>query len=134
MDSNNKINSLALAGFITSIISLFLNFWGIVGIVGVVLSSVGLAQINSKKEHGSGLAISGIIIGVFSILYAFYIIVSFTMWGIIMNMNEKDWLIITLTIVVLGILLVALVHMKNQYNNITIKNNSIYDTIDFFND
>lgn len=134
MDSNNKINSLALAGFITSIISLFLNFWGIVGIVGVVLSSVGLAQINSKKEHGSGLAISGIMIGVFSILYAFYIIVSFTMWGIIMNMNEKDWLIITLTIVVLGILLVALVHMKNQYNNITIKNNSIYDTIDFFND
>ena len=121
MDSNNKINSLALAGFITSIISLFLNFWGIVGIVGVVLSSVGLAQINSKKEHGSGLAISGIMIGVFSILYAFYIIVSFTMWGIIMNMNEKDWLIITLTIVVLGILLVALVHMKNQYNNITIK-------------
>ena len=134
MDSNNKINSLALAGFITSIISLFLNFWGIVGIVGVVLSSMGLAQINSKKEHGSGLAISGIMIGVFSILYAFYIIVSFTMWGIIMNMNEKDWLIITLTIVVLGILLVALVHMKNQYNNITIKNNSIYDTIDFFND
>ena len=134
MDSNNKINSLALAGFITSIISLFLNFWGIVGIVGVVLSSVGLAQINSKKERGSGLAISGIMIGVFSILYAFYIIVSFTMWGIIMNMNEKDWLIITLTIVVLGILLVALVHMKNQYNNITIKNNSIYDTIDFFND
>lgn len=134
MDSNNKINSLALAGFITSIISLFLNFWGIVGIVGVVLSSVGLAQINSKKEHGSGLAISGIMIGVFSILYAFYIIVSFTMWGIIVNMNEKDWLIITLTIVVLGILLVALVHMKNQYNNITIKNNFIYDTIDFFND
>lgn len=79
MDSNNKINSLALAGFITSIISLFLNFWGIVGIVGVVLSSVGLAQISSKKEHGSGLAISGIMIGVFSILYAFYIIVSFTM-------------------------------------------------------
>lgn len=79
MDSNNKINSLALAGFITSIISLFLNFCGIVGIVGVVLSSVGLAQINSKKEHGSGLAISGIMIGVFSILYAFYIIVSFTM-------------------------------------------------------
>lgn len=134
MDSNNKINSLSLAGFITSIISLFLNFWGIVGIVGVVLSSVGLAQINSKKERGSGLAISGIMIGVFSILYAFYIIVSLTMWGIIMNMNEKDWLIITLTIVVLGILLVALVHMKNQYNNITLKNNSIYDTIDFFND
>ena len=79
MDSNNKINSLALAGFITSIISLFLNFWGIVGIVGVVLSSVGLAQINSNKERGSGFAISGIMIGVFSILYAFYIIVSFTM-------------------------------------------------------
>ena len=79
MDSNNKINSLALTGFITSIISLFLNFWGIVGIVGVVLSSVGLAQINSNKERGSGFAISGIMIGVFSILYAFYIIVSFTM-------------------------------------------------------
>lgn len=134
MDSNNKINSLALTGFITSIISLFLNFWGIVGIVGVVLSSVGLAQINSNKERGSGFAISGIMIGVFSILYAFYIIVSFTMWGIIMIMNEKDWLIITLTIVLLGILLVALVHMKNQYNNITLKNNSIYDTIDFFYD
>lgn len=79
MDSNNKINSLALAGFITSIISLFLNFWGIVGIVGVVLSSVGLAQISSRKERGGGLAISGIIVGVFSILYACYIILSFTM-------------------------------------------------------
>lgn len=79
MDTNNKINSFALAGFITSIISLFLNFWGIVGIVGVVLSSVGLAQISSKHERGSGLAISGIIVGVFSIIYACYVIVSFTM-------------------------------------------------------
>ncbi len=71
-----KTNSFALAGFIVSVSSLFLNFWGIVGIIGLVLSSVGISQIKVSNEKGIGMAISGIIIGVFSILYAFYIIVA----------------------------------------------------------
>lgn len=51
-----------------------------------------------------------------------------------MNMNEKDWLIITLTIVILGILLIALVHMDNQYNNVTLRNDYLNNIINYFND
>lgn len=61
--SSSGTNGLCIAGFIVSIASLFLGFWGITGLVGVVLSAVGLNQ--AKREGGStGLAITGIILGI----------------------------------------------------------------------
>lgn len=67
--AGEKNNSMATAGFIMAIVSLFLNFWGIVGILATVLSGVGLSQIKNSNEKGKGLAIAGLIIGIFSIFY-----------------------------------------------------------------
>ena len=52
-------------------VSLLLNFWGIVGIVAVILSTVGLTQIRNTNEKGKGLAITGIVVGSISVVYGF---------------------------------------------------------------
>lgn len=69
-----QTNMLSIIGLIVAGISIFLNFWGIVGIAAVILSSMALIQINKSGEKGKSLAISGISIGAFSILYGFIII------------------------------------------------------------
>ena len=69
MYPQNKTNGVALAGFITAMVSLVLNFWGIVGIVATVLSGVGISKTGPGKEKGRGLAIAGLVVGIFSILY-----------------------------------------------------------------
>lgn len=69
-------NKLALSGFIVSMCSLILNFWGIVGLVGAILSGVGLAQVNSGNGKGKGMAIAGLIVGIFSVLYGIYGIIN----------------------------------------------------------
>lgn len=68
-------NSMAVAGFVTGLISLFLNFWGIVGLVATILSAVGLSQIRKTNAKGKGLAIVGLILGIFSILYGVFVII-----------------------------------------------------------
>ena len=73
--SNGSYNSLSIAGFILGIISCFLNFWGIVGIVAVVLSAIGLSQIYKAQEKGKVLAILGIILATINIIYAVCILI-----------------------------------------------------------
>ena len=77
LNSNNQtsVNGFAIAGFIVSLCSLIINFGGIVGLVGTILSAVGLAQVKTKGK-GKGLAIAGIIIGIFSIVYGIFTIVT----------------------------------------------------------
>lgn len=72
----NQTNVLSVVGMIVALISLLLNFWGIVGIAAVVLSYLGLVQINKTGEKGKGMALTGIAIGAFSIVYAFVMILS----------------------------------------------------------
>lgn len=72
-DENNK---LALAGFIVSMVSLLINFAGIVGLVGAILSGIGLIQVSKGNGKGKGLAIAGLIVGIFSILYGIYSIIN----------------------------------------------------------
>ncbi len=66
MSENNKSgssNGLSIAGFIVSIASLFLGFFGITGVVGITLSAVGRSQ--AVREGGkTGLATAGIILGI----------------------------------------------------------------------
>ena len=69
MENQVKYNGLAIAGFVVSLASLLINFAGIVGLVGTILSAVGLTQVNSKGEKGKGMAIAGLVIGIISILY-----------------------------------------------------------------
>lgn len=71
----NLTNILAVIGLILAGVSLLLNFWGIVGIAAVILSSLGLVQISKTGEKGKGIAIAGISIGAFSIVYAFAVII-----------------------------------------------------------
>ena len=71
----NKNNPLALAGFIVSLCSLIINLAGIVGLVGTILSAVGLAKVKETNK-GKGFAITGLIIGIISIIYGIYSIIA----------------------------------------------------------
>lgn len=67
-------NTMCITGFVISCISLFLSFWGLVGIAGTIISVIGLNTCKQKNENGKALAIFGIVFGAFSILYAFIMI------------------------------------------------------------
>lgn len=68
----NKNNGLAIAGFVVSLVSLFINFAGIVGLIATILSAVGLAKSKELNGKGKGLAIAGLIIGIIGIVYGIY--------------------------------------------------------------
>ena len=70
-NSNQSSNGLAIAGFVVSICSLFINFGGIVGLIGTILSAVGLSKVKSTGK-GIGFAIAGLIMGIISIIYGIY--------------------------------------------------------------
>ena len=77
--TTEKTNALAVSGFVVALVSLLLNFWGIVGIIATVLSGVGLSQTGPGKDKGRGLAIAGLSIGIFSILYGVFQIMAIAM-------------------------------------------------------
>ena len=62
-------NTLCIVGLVVSVISLFLNFWGLTGIAGVIVSVAGLSSCKRRMENGKGIAVTGIVIGALSILY-----------------------------------------------------------------
>ena len=68
--TKNSYNVFAIVGFVLGIISFFLNFFGIVGILAVVFSAIGLSQISKNQQKGKVLAILGIIFGAINIIYA----------------------------------------------------------------
>lgn len=58
-----KTNGLAIAGFVTAI--------ACCSPVGIVLSAIGLSQINKDpNQKGKGLAIAGLVIGIVSLVFA----------------------------------------------------------------
>jgi hypothetical protein len=67
-----KNNGLAIAGFVVSLVSLFINLAGIVGLVGAILSGLGLAKSKEMEGKGKGLAIAGLIIGIIGVVYGIY--------------------------------------------------------------
>lgn len=69
-------NTMCIIGLVISGISLLLNFWGIVGIAGTIVSVLGLQSCKQKNENGKALAIIGIVIGVYSIFYGLFAILS----------------------------------------------------------
>lgn len=60
---------MCIIGLVISGISLLINFCGLVGIVGTIVSVYGLITCEQKNENGKALAIFGIVIGVVSILW-----------------------------------------------------------------
>jgi FtsH-binding integral membrane protein len=60
-----KTNGLAIAGFVTSL--------ACCAPVGIVLSAIGLSQINKdSSQKGKGLATAGLIIGIVSLVISFF--------------------------------------------------------------
>ena len=62
-----KLNAFGLAGFIVSLVSLWLGmYFCIASIVGLALSIVGM--VNAKKCRLNGFAIVGLVIGIISLV------------------------------------------------------------------
>lgn len=71
-----KSNIMAIAGCILGWVSLLINFWGIVGIIALIFSIIGITQINNNGEKGKGFAICGIILGVVGVIWGVIAILS----------------------------------------------------------
>lgn len=69
-------NTMCIVGLVISAISLLLNFFGLVGIAGTIVSTIGLMNCKKNNENGKAHAIIGICIGVFSIFYGVYALLS----------------------------------------------------------
>ncbi len=66
-----KSNQMALWAMITGFISFIPCCWGILGAVSIVLGIVALLQIKKNPQQtGSGFAITGIVLGILSIIMA----------------------------------------------------------------
>lgn len=65
--AEKKLNAFGLAGFIVSLISLWLGmYFCIASIIGLVLSIVGM--VNAKKCKLNGFAIAGLVLGIISLV------------------------------------------------------------------
>ena len=62
-DETPKVNGMALAGFILSLVGL--------GGLGIIFSAIGLSQINKnpQKYTGKGFAIAGLVLGILEFLF-----------------------------------------------------------------
>ncbi|MBQ3419728.1 MAG: zinc ribbon domain-containing protein [Erysipelotrichaceae bacterium] len=65
-------NTMAIVGFVLSILAGFLNLFGIISILSVVFSSIGLSNANRHNVGGKGLSIAGLIIGAICFFYYVY--------------------------------------------------------------
>lgn len=75
-----KNNGLAIAGMICGIVGVTVGLclWGTPGIIGLVLSIIGLRQINASQgqQTGKGMAIAGIVTGGLSALFFLTLLVA----------------------------------------------------------
>lgn len=67
---DSRLNATALLSLLVGIFGTLCFFWGIAGIGSIVLGMVGHSEIKRSegRQHGSGLAIAGIVLGVLHIV------------------------------------------------------------------
>lgn len=70
-----KTNALCVVGFIMSFF---------VGIVGLILSCIGLTQAKNNKENGTGLAIAGIVLSCLAIIFHIWLFIVLTPYILVM--------------------------------------------------
>lgn len=63
IENIGKINPFCIAGLVVSGLSVFLRFYGIIGVVGFIISLIGYKQVKHSKENGKILSIIGIAVG-----------------------------------------------------------------------
>lgn len=71
----NTYSGIAIAGFVTGLSSLLINFMGLVGLVATILSAVGLTKTGETKQKGRGMAVAGLILGIISVIYGVFQII-----------------------------------------------------------
>jgi hypothetical protein len=66
---DQRTNGMALAGFICSLVGLFI-FGVVLGVLGIIFSAIGLGKIakDSSRWKGKGMAIAGLVVGVVDII------------------------------------------------------------------
>ena len=69
---NDSTNGMAIAGFVLGLISLFINILGIISILAIVFSSIGLSKVSKTKQKGKVFSIIGLISGIIALLYSFF--------------------------------------------------------------
>ena len=77
----NTYSGIAVAGFVTGLSSLLINFMGLVGLVATILSAVGLTKTGEGKQKGKGMAVAGLIVGIISVIYGIFQIVYYSSNG-----------------------------------------------------
>lgn len=70
--TKTKNNILAIIGFILGIVSIPFGFIGLIPILAIIFSLIGLRQIRERKEGGEILAIIGLVLGVIYTLSLFF--------------------------------------------------------------
>ena len=58
------LNKMALVGFGLGLASIFLSWIGIIPILGIIFSSIGISQTRKRNEEGKVLAIIGLILSI----------------------------------------------------------------------
>ena len=61
-------NICAIFGLVTGIISIFFSIYGLMSTAAIILSAIALNQIKKTGEKGKGLAVSGLVTGIVSIV------------------------------------------------------------------
>lgn len=69
--TSTSSNGMAIAGFVVSLVSLFL-CCGCISIVGLILSCIGLKRAKQNNGAGQGLGIAGLIINILGILLSLF--------------------------------------------------------------
>lgn len=72
VNNGAKTNGLAVAGFVTGLSSLLINIMGLVGLIALILSAVGLTKTGPEKDKGRGMAVAGLILGIISVIYGLF--------------------------------------------------------------
>lgn len=78
-------NGLAIASFILSLVGL--------GVIGLVLGIIALNQIKKTGEQGKGFAITGIVLGVLSVLAGIIVIIMwFVFWRAAVDIIQTPYI------------------------------------------
>lgn len=65
-----QYNLLCILGLVISLISLVFNYFGLVGLGGIIVSVIGLVQCNRKRENGRIMGVLGVFFGAVAVITA----------------------------------------------------------------
>ena len=72
--AEKKINSFGIAGFVVSLVSIWVSYYCIVPFIGLILSAIGLR--NREECKVNGLAIAGLVISIITLVYGMIVLIA----------------------------------------------------------